>query len=293
MQQQLLAKMSGFLSNNFYLVIACISVLWSVFSTLDNTNIERTEYKFAQTDNLLKTKEINEVELRQLPKYRLEIDSKIRRSSTGTAFYIGDNKWLTARHVINKCPQVFLEHNSNKQLIERIIIHPNSDLAIFDHPPNSLKGEFGLATDVSTTSFSSGYPGGNPGDVTLSFVGFAAMEERGYNILEKHTVFAISEKEPRLLVSFGGISGGPSYDGFGNVNGVIVAESVRRGLLYAVSIGQISWLIAASKKGGVSPFDAKDKKNGNLLISLDSTSFSEVGKELRANGIVRKVFCKV
>ena len=122
--------MSGFLSNNFYLVIALISVLWSVFSTLDNTNIERTEYKFAQTDNLLKTKEINEVELRQLPKYRLEIDSKIRRSSTGTAFYIGDNKWLTARHVINKCPQVFLEKNSTKQLIERVIIHPNSDLSL-------------------------------------------------------------------------------------------------------------------------------------------------------------------
>ena len=285
--------MSGFLSNNLYLLIAFLSVLWSVFSTFHDPTIEKTQYEFAQKDNLLKTKDINEVELRQLPKYRLEIDSKIRRSATGTAFYIGDNKWLTARHVINKCPQVFLEQNSTKQLIERIIIHPNSDLAIFDHSPNSLTGKFGLARDVSTASFSSGYPGGYPGDVALSFVGFTAMEERGYNILEKHTVFAISDKEPEHLVSFGGISGGPSFDSFGNVNGVVVAESVRRGLLFAVSIEQISWLIAASNKGSVSPKYTKDKKGGNLSISLDSSSFSEVGEELRSNGIVSKVFCKV
>ena len=86
--------MSGFLSNNLYLLIAFLSVLWSVFSTFHDPNIEKTEYEFAQKDNLLKTKDINEVELRQFPKYRLEIDSKIRRSATGTAFYIGDNKWL-------------------------------------------------------------------------------------------------------------------------------------------------------------------------------------------------------
>ena len=284
--------MFGFLSKNFYLFIAFLSVLWSVFSAFDDPSIEKTQYEFAQKNSLLKTKDINEVELRQLPKYRLEIDSKIRRSSTGTAFYIGNNKWLTARHVINKCPQVFLEQNSSKQLIERIIIHPNSDLAIFEHSPNFYLGKFSLARDISATSFASGYPGGYPGDVTLSFLGFTAMEERGYNILEKHTVFAISKKEPERLVSFGGISGGPSYDGFGNVNGVVVAESVRRGLLFAVSIEQIAWLIAASYKGTVLSQEALDKNDGNLPISLDR-SFSEVGEELRENGIVSKVFCKV
>ncbi len=284
--------MFGFLSKNFYLFIAFLSVLWSVFSAFDDPSIEKTQYEFAQKNSLLKTKDINEVELRQLPKYRLEIDSKIRRSSTGTAFYIGNNKWLTARHVINKCPQVFLEQNSSKQLIERIIIHPNSDLAIFEHSPNFYLGKFSLARDISATSFASGYPGGYPGDVTLSFLGFTAMEERGYNILERHTVFAISKKEPERLVSFGGISGGPSYDGFGNVNGVVVAESVRRGLLFAVSIEQIAWLIAASYKGTVLSQEALDKNDGNLPISLDR-SFSEVGEELRENGIVSKVFCKV
>ena len=284
--------MFGFLSKNFYLFIAFLSVLWSVFSAFDDPSIEKTQYEFAQKNSLLKTKDINEVELRQLPKYRLEIDSKIRRSSTGTAFYIGNNKWLTARHVINKCPQVFLEQNSSKQLIERIIIHPNSDLAIFEHSPNLYLGKFSLARDISATSFASGYPGGYPGDVTLSFLGLTAMEERGYNILEKHTVFAISKKEPERLVSFGGISGGPSYDRFGNVNGVVVAESVRRGLLFAVSIEQISWLIAASYKGAVLSQEALDKNDGNLPISLDR-SFSEVGEELRENGIVSKVFCKV
>ena len=284
--------MFGFVSKNFYLFIAFLSVLWSVFSAFDDPSIEKTQYEFAQKNSLLKTKDINEVELRQLPKYRLEIDSKIRRSSTGTAFYIGNNKWLTARHVINKCPQVFLEQNSSKQLIERIIIHPNSDLAIFEHSPNLYLGKFSLARDISATSFASGYPGGYPGDVTLSFLGLTAMEERGYNILEKHTVFAISKKEPERLVSFGGISGGPSYDRFGNVNGVVVAESVRRGLLFAVSIEQISWLIAASYKGAVLSQEALDKNDGNLPISLDR-SFSEVGEELRENGIVSKVFCKV
>ena len=59
--------MSGLLSNNIYLLIAFLSVLWSVFSTFHDPNIRKTEYEFAQKDTLLKTKGINEVELRQLP----------------------------------------------------------------------------------------------------------------------------------------------------------------------------------------------------------------------------------
>ena len=116
-----------------------------------------------------------------------------------------------------------------------------------------------------------------PGEVGVGL----CVKFDGYNILEKHTVFAISDKEPAHLVSFGGISGGPSFDSFGNVNGVVVAESVRRGLLFAVSIEQISWLIAASFKSSVSPKDAKDKKDGNLSISLDSSSFTTPGSVIQ------------
>ena len=52
------------------------------------------------------------------------------------------------------------------------------------------------------------------------------------------------KKNPRNLLSFGGISGGPAFDSNGKINGVVVAEFTRRGLLGVVGIDQINWLLS-------------------------------------------------
>ena len=118
-----------------------------------------------------------------------------------------------------------------------------------------------------------------------------AMEERGYNILEKHTIFAVLEKHPNTLTSFGGISGGPSFDSFGNLNGVVVAEFIRRGLLGAVGIEQISWLIEASEKGSYFSKELVNKTEAKLTTSVSQNSFKKVGERLRKEGTVSHLFC--
>ena len=53
-------------------------------------------------ENLI-TSQKNEVNLRNLNKYNLNTKSKRNQSGSGTAFYVGENIWITARHVINDC----------------------------------------------------------------------------------------------------------------------------------------------------------------------------------------------
>ena len=114
--------------------------------------------------------------------------------------------WITARHVINDCSEVYLKDGSNKQLIEKILIHPNSDLALFKFNPFDIKN-FNISSKISEKAFSSGYPAGKPGDAALRFLGFMAMEARSYNILEKHSIYAVLDKNQVNLLSFGGLSG--------------------------------------------------------------------------------------
>ena len=117
------------------------------------------------------------------------------------------------------------------------------------------------------------------------------MEERGYNILEKHSIFAVLEKHPKNLTSFGGISGGPSFDRFGKINGVVVAEFVRRGLIGAVGIKQISWLIAASKKEAYFSKDIAILNENYLKLNIDQDRFKQIGQKLRNSGNVTQLFC--
>ena len=291
MQQQSSVKMLSFVSKNIYLAIALITIVWSLFSSIDNPDHRKTTYAFAEEDTSLITKKINEKKLQNLNRYRLKTDGGQRRSGMGTAFYIGNNMWLTARHVVNKCEQVLIKERSKKGLIEKILIHPNSDLALFKHSDTREPAKFKLATNILQSSFTTGFPGGTPGDAALALAGFMAMEERGYNILEKHTIFAVLEKHPTSLVSFGGISGGPSFDRFGNLNGVIVAEFTRRGLLGAVGIEQISWLITASKKDSHFFEETRNKTEKKLNTNFSQNNFKKVGERLRKEGSVSHLFC--
>ncbi len=291
MQQRSLARMLKFAYKNFYLFIALLSIIWSLSNSGQNHISNKTEYVFAEPDSLLDTKSLNEVKLRNLKKYRLHTNSKKRQSGTGTAFYIGSGMWLTARHVINKCQKVLIKEKSNQYLVEKIVIHPNSDLAIFWYSTTNKPNKFSISTNVSPSSFVSGFPGGNPGDAVLSLAGFMAMEQRRYNILEKHSIFAVIERHPQYLDSFGGISGGPSFDSSGNLNGVVVAEFVRRGLLASVSTKQISWLIAATKKGTYFPKYFESVHERNLMVSVNPDSFQSIGKKLRKEGTISQLFC--
>ena len=99
-----------------------------------------------------------------------------------------------------------------------------------------------------------------------------AMEARSYNILEKHSIYAVLDKNPRNLLSFGGLSGGPIFDDYGLINGVVVSEFKRRGLFGVVGLNQINWLIAASNKEVIfSILISKTNENAIKLEKLIKT----------------------
>ena len=284
--------MYSFIKNNFYLFLAFFTVFWAIINNIPSNEgaTTNTEYLFAKEDKNLITKQKNEINLRNLNRYRLNTKSSRNQSSSGTAFYLGNNLWMTARHVINECKEVYLKNDNKKSFIEKILIHPNSDLALFSNN-NLIPEKFEIGKEISKIAFSSGYPAGNPGDVALEFAGFMAMEARSYNILEKHSIYAVLEKNPRNLLSFGGISGGPAFDSSGNINGVVVAEFTRRGLLGVVGIDQINWLLSASNKH--SDFlNINSNTEFNLInLEINRKNYLKKGAELRRNKSISKVIC--
>lgn len=286
--------MYSFIKNNFYLFIAFFTVSWAIINNIPSNEgaTTNTKYLFAKEDENLITKQKNEINLRNLNRYRLNTKSSRNQSSSGTAFYLGNNLWMTARHVINECKEVYLKNDNKNSFIEKILIHPNSDLALFSNN-NLIPEKFEIGKEISKIAFSSGYPAGNPGDVALEFAGFMAMEARSYNILEKHSIYAVLEKNPRNLLSFGGISGGPAFDSSGNINGVVVAEFTRRGLLGVVGIDQINWLLSASNNH--SDFlNINSNTELNLMnLEINRKNYLKKGAELRRNKSISKVICLV
>ena len=282
--------MYSFIKNNLYLFIAFITVSWAIINNIPTNEKTVTKYFFAQKDKNFITSQKNKKNLRNLDKYNLNTKSKRNQSGSGSAFYVGENIWITARHVINDCSEVYLKHGPNKKFIEKILIHPNSDLALFKYNSFDIKN-FNIAQKISEKSFSSGYPAGKPGDAALQLLGYMAMEARSYDILEKHSIYAVLDKNPSNLLSFGGLSGGPAFDDYGLINGVVVAEFKRRGLIGAVGLNQINWLIEASNKE-VEFFDKISKINDNT-IKLDKIdkNYIKIGNELRKSKSVSKIIC--
>ena len=284
--------MYSFIKNNFYLFIAFFTVSWAIINNIPSNEgaTTNTEYLFAKEDENLITKQKNEINLKNLNRYRLNTKSSRNQSSSGTAFYLGNNLWMTARHVINECKEVYLKNDNKNSFIEKILIHPNSDLALFSNN-NLIPEKFEIGKEISKFAFSSGYPAGKPGDVSLEFAGFMAMEARSYNILEKHSIYAVLEKNPRNLLSFGGISGGPAFDSSGNINGVVVAEFTRRGLLGVVGIDQINWLLSASNKHN-DFLNINSNIEFNLInLEINRKNYLKKGAELRRNKSISKVIC--
>ena len=109
-----------FISNGFYFLIAIVAILWSFTSSLEKdgssrpksnsfSNKNRTSIKIVEFSKDMSTPKSNKKNLRSLPKFTIQSESKIRRQGgSGTAFYVGQDTWVTARHVINQCPKVIM-----------------------------------------------------------------------------------------------------------------------------------------------------------------------------------------
>ena len=209
-------------------------------------------------------------------------------NSTGTAFSIGAGLWMTARHVVEGCRKYGIVVGVKR--VEKgfdLIMNPYHDLAIFKTKRNAPA--FGFENEslrIGQSAFHFGYPQGKPAAIHSTLLGRMKINP-GRKTRHKEPVIAWSElrRAPNFPGSLGGISGGPVVDKDGDIIGVSVVESRRRGRVFTSAPEGMRDMLSRSNEIN------KWKNNDGLEVSIDANQFPEVGKGLRERLSVSKVLC--
>ncbi|MFC6198022.1 S1 family peptidase [Ponticaulis profundi] len=209
-------------------------------------------------------------------------------ASTGTAFSLGTTGyWLTARHVVDGCTNLALAVGNRSVVpVRDYQVFAQGDLALLrtDGGPDSI--EFDLETDlhVGQYGFHFGYPQGQPGEVTSRLLSRSRLTTRGrYSTSEPVLAWAESGRTRGLIGTLGGISGGPVYNVEGEVIGVTVAESPRRGRIYTTAPASVETFLTS-----LTQFQPED--GTKRAITLDN--YGAEADRLRRNLTIIPVVCR-
>ena len=179
-------------------------------------------------------------------------------SGIGTAFYIGNDEWLTAAHVVDILPSVTLRHGGLSLAATVVGTNPDADLALLRAKSGGVPAlRFGKLSDIG------------PGHPVFS-VGYPVYVSAEPSV----TSGVLSRVEPHadlgsLLVTDAAVSpgnsGGPILNRCGEVLGLVVSKIVGaavEGISYAVAENIVQQWLPDLRTGG-----------------LDSTSSSGTGNE--------------
>jgi serine protease Do len=216
--------------------------------------------------------------------------SEARNWSSGTAFAIGTGGlWMTAKHVANGCDRLGVVNEDGRVAVKArpIYFSDDADVALFQ----TEGGPQALALDLDetdlklgSTAFHVGYPQGKPGEVTSRLIGRELMITDGaWRGKEQTLSWAETGRTAGLNGSLGGLSGGPAFDRQGNVIGITIAESPRRGRIVTTSSAS---LIKAIRESRVDP---SGTAQGNLAVGGYSASANSLRRSLK----VVQVICMV
>ena len=219
----------------------------------------------------------------------VELDPTVH-SGVGTAFSVdNEGTYVTARHVIDGCSDVFFVHSQGGlEKVASYAAQRNRDFAIIkairstDFHLQLSSREMRRGND----GFMMGFPQGNPADVRATVIGHTEMRSSGrYRMREPVIAWVERERLPGFGGSLGGISGGPVFDGAGNVVGTVVAGAPRRGRVYTTHprvFGETG-LLKASEQG----------RTPTLSNGITAENYHSIGKTLRTSGAIRQVYCRV
>lgn len=172
-------------------------------------------------------------------------------SGAGTAFAISrEGWWLTARHVVDSCEQVgILVGGGVAAQVEVAAVADNADLALLktERAPDPIALNLDeKAFRLGQIAFHLGFPQGAPGEAASRLIGRERLIAQGrYSLDEPILAWAEVGRTRNLTGSLSGISGGPVLNAKGEVIGVTLAESVRRGRLYTTAPSTVAALLAA------------------------------------------------
>ncbi|HYD89776.1 MAG TPA: serine protease [Vitreimonas sp.] len=208
-------------------------------------------------------------------------------SGMGSAFAISEEGWwLTARHVVDGCQQVGLIVSRGAavpvQEVKRALF---ADLALL----RTERAPAALALDTSERQFQVGqrafhvgFPQGRPGEAYSRLIGRETLVARGrYDLEEPVLAWAELGRTTGLRGSLAGISGGPAFGANGQVIGVTIAESARRGRVYTASPSSITRLLRLEQ------VDAQ----GAPAPRLTADNYGEESDDLRRQLAVAQVVC--
>ena len=229
------------------------------------------------------------------PVILIQAEKKKRNSvATGTAFAVrNDGYWITARHVTEGCGRLLLLVNERQGLSAQVVaVHPRSDVSLIK--TKSGFGTLALSRDVPNydqEGFHFGFPRGEPGDVYSRLIGQSTMVTQGSRFgKEPVLVWAEKIRNPAVGGSLGGISGGPILDRQGQVTGIHVAGSVRRGRSYS---SEPSSALDLLQESSVSLEPSTASSADEIRQSLNQREFRRAGAYLRNKLLVAKVVCQV
>jgi serine protease Do len=141
--------------------------------------------------------------------------------------------------VVEGCAKVTLEvAPGNYVPVAKIAIDDDHDLALIStgRSPYPVALELESTLRLGAEGYAVGFPQGQPGELATRLVARSRLVTRGRREAEA-PILAWAEigRTEGLVGTLGGISGGPIFDANGNVRGVIVAESPRRGRIYTTA----------------------------------------------------------
>lgn len=210
------------------------------------------------------------------------------KSGIGTAFAINDGgQWLTARHVVDGCADVSLLVAPGQYAPARsVTISEKYDLALIETESSPNPAPLNTESDlrIGTYGFHVGYPQGRPGEAASRLMARSNLISRGQRSnSESVLAWAETGRTRGLLGSLGGLSGGPVYDQEGNVRGVIVAESARRGRIYTAAPETVAKFIKATGAETI----------GETPRNFSKDTYGHEADHARRNLQVVKVACSV
>ncbi len=210
-----------------------------------------------------------------------------KSNSIGTAFSLDRRGvWMTARHVVDGCARVLIVTAPRRGVrVRRTYIHPKADLAVLQTRGGAPAVQFTQQTlRRGQTGYHFGYPRGEPAAIQSTLIGRRRMRSVGrYNVTEPVVAWADRVRVPDSYGGLGGISGGPAMDGRGEIIGVTVAGSKRRGRIFTTALTSIA---AAIERSG-----APSARGGGRRGAIDGQNFANVGAGLRKRLTVALVYC--
>jgi serine protease Do len=208
-------------------------------------------------------------------------------SGMGSAFAISEEGWwLTARHVVDGCDQVGLIVSRGAAApvreIKRALF---ADLALLrtDRAPTALALDTSERRfQVGQRAFHVGFPQGRPGEAYSRLIGRETLIARGrYDMEEPVLAWAEMGRTSGIRGSLAGISGGPALAANGQVIGVTVAESARRGRIYTAAPSSILRLLRVEQVPA----------QGAPAARLTPDNYGQQSDDLRRDLAVAQVVC--